>query len=73
MRFRSNPTAEQRAALRAQLARLQQPAALLEILQSSLPAGFEPTEPGLVPQLADRARAAFEEAQSDEIASSRLR
>ena len=44
MRVRSKATPEQRAALRAQLARLQQPAALLEILQSSLPAGFEPTE-----------------------------
>ncbi len=42
MRFRSNPTVEQRAALRAQLARLRQPAAVLEILHSSLPADFQP-------------------------------
>src|SRR2546426_12188086 len=42
MRFRFKPTAEQRAALRAQLTRLQQPAAVLEILDSVLPADFKP-------------------------------
>jgi len=43
MRFRFKPTAEQRAALRAQLTRLQQPAPVLEILDSVLPADFKPT------------------------------
>ena len=42
MRFRSNPTAEQREALRAQLTRLQQPAAVLESLHPCLPNGFQP-------------------------------
>src|SRR5213082_3242585 len=42
MRFRSNPTAEQREALRAQLTRLQQPAAVLEILHSCLPTDLQP-------------------------------
>src|SRR6266516_2481085 len=44
MRFRFKPTSEQRSALRAQLARLQQPAAALEILRSVLPADFKATE-----------------------------
>src|SRR2546427_10531234 len=44
MRFRFKPTAEQRAALRAQLTRLQQPAPVLEILDSVLPADFKPTD-----------------------------
>ncbi len=43
MRFRFEPTVEQRTALRARLERLQQPALALEILRSSLPAGFDPT------------------------------
>jgi len=43
MRFRFKPTPDQRAALRARLARLQQPAALLDILAAALPADFDPT------------------------------
>ena len=43
MRFRFKPSSEQRSRLRAQMARLQQPAAALEILRSVLPADFEPT------------------------------
>ena len=42
MRFRSNATAEQRDGLWAQLARLQQPAAVLESLHPCLPSGFQP-------------------------------
>src|SRR2546422_5619787 len=42
MRFRFKPTAEQRAALRAQLTRLQQPAPVLETLAAVLPADFKP-------------------------------
>src|SRR5207247_11195855 len=42
MRFHVDPTPEQRAALEAQLARLQQPAAALELLEPILPAGFAP-------------------------------
>jgi len=42
MRFHFDPTPEQRAALEAQLARLQQPAAALELLEPILPAGFAP-------------------------------
>lgn len=44
MRVRFKPTREQRSALKAQLERLQQSAALLEILRPSLPDGFQPTE-----------------------------
>jgi len=43
MRFRFKPTAEQRSALRAQLTRLQQPTAVLEVLRCVLPTGFNPT------------------------------
>src|SRR6266567_3622896 len=42
MRFRFKPNSEQRAGLRAQLARLQQPAAVLEVLRSVLPTDFKP-------------------------------
>jgi len=42
MRFHFDPTPEQRAALEAQLARLQQPAAALQLLEPILPAGFAP-------------------------------
>lgn len=42
MRFRFKPTAEQRAALQARLARLHDPATVVEVLASLLPAGFEP-------------------------------
>jgi hypothetical protein len=42
MRFRFKPTAEQRAALQEQLTRLHEPAAVVEVLASSLPTGFEP-------------------------------
>src|SRR5438034_1666616 len=42
MRFRSNATAEQRDGLWAQLARLPQPAAVLERLHPCLPDGFQP-------------------------------
>src|SRR3989442_3685297 len=43
MRIRFKPTPEQRSALRAQLARLQEPEPALEILGSTLPADFRPT------------------------------
>src|SRR5204862_110314 len=42
MRFHFDPTPEQRAALEAQLARLQQPAAALELLDPILPDGLAP-------------------------------
>ncbi len=42
MRFHFDPTPEQRAALEAQLARLQQPAPALALLAAILPAGFAP-------------------------------
>ena len=42
MRFHFDPTPEQRAALEAQLARLQQPAAALELLGPILPDGLAP-------------------------------
>ncbi len=42
MRFHFDPTPEQRAALEAQLARLQQTAPALELLAAILPAGFAP-------------------------------
>ncbi len=42
MRFRFKPNSEQRAGLCAQLARLQQPAAALEVLRSVLPTDFKP-------------------------------
>ena len=42
MRFRFKPTFDQRAALRAQLARLLQPAAALEALRPVLPPDFKP-------------------------------
>jgi len=42
MRFRFKPIAAQRAALRARLAALDQPAHLVELLRPSLSAGFEP-------------------------------
>src|SRR2546425_2719539 len=42
MRFHFDPTPEQRAALEAQLARLQQPAAALELLDPMLPDGLAP-------------------------------
>jgi phosphotransferase family enzyme len=42
MRFHFDPTPEQRAALEAQLARLQQPVAALELLAPILPAGLAP-------------------------------
>src|SRR2546428_2127967 len=41
MRFRFKPTTVQRVALRAQLVRFDQPAAVLEILRPVLPAGFK--------------------------------
>src|SRR5437879_3623351 len=44
MRFRFKPTSEQRAALRAQLARLQQPGGALEMLHPVLPNGFKPSD-----------------------------
>src|SRR3989454_7720088 len=42
MRFHFDPAPEQRAALEAQLARLQQPAAALELLDPILPDGLAP-------------------------------
>jgi tRNA A-37 threonylcarbamoyl transferase component Bud32 len=42
MRFRFKPTSEQRTALRAQLVRLEQPAAAIEVLRSVLPPDFKP-------------------------------
>src|ERR1043166_4690650 len=44
MRRRFKPTREQRHAVRAQLARLQQPATALEIVRSLLPADFKPAD-----------------------------
>jgi len=44
MRFRYDPTSEQRDRLQAQLARLQQPAAALEVLRSAMPADLRPTD-----------------------------
>lgn len=44
MRVRFKATREQRAALRAQLARLQDPATLQEVLGPILPAGIEPSD-----------------------------
>src|SRR5262245_27569720 len=41
MRFRFKPPAEQRTALRRQLARLEQPPAALEIVRAYLPDGFK--------------------------------
>src|SRR5947208_9515053 len=43
MRIRFKPTPAQRAAVRAQLARLEQPGPALEILGPTLPADFQPT------------------------------
>ena len=43
MRIRFKPTPAQRAALRAQLARLEQPGSALEILRPMLPADLQPT------------------------------
>src|ERR1051325_4769307 len=42
MRFRFKPNSEQRSNLKGQLARLQQPEAALEALDSVLPADFKP-------------------------------
>src|SRR2546429_1092898 len=42
MRFRIKPNSEQRAGLRAQLARLQKPVAALEVLRSVRPTEFKP-------------------------------
>ena len=42
MRFHFDPTPEQRASLEAQLTRLRQPAAALELLAAILPAGVTP-------------------------------
>ena len=50
MRFRFKPTLEQRSALRAQLARLQRPAVVREILGSVLPVDFKPTDVVCTPQ-----------------------
>src|SRR5262245_39974816 len=51
MRSRFKPTPEQRAALRAQMARLQQPAASLELLRSVLPwSYFQPATVVCTPQ-----------------------
>src|SRR5207247_8171049 len=44
MRSRFKPTREQRHAVRAQLARMQQPAAALEIVRSLLPDDFKPAD-----------------------------
>jgi len=44
MRFRYDPTAEQSVGLQAQLTRLQQPAAALEVLRSALPADVKPID-----------------------------
>src|SRR6266513_857513 len=43
MRFRYDPTAEQRSRLQAQLTRFQQPRAVLEVLHSAVPADAEAT------------------------------
>lgn len=50
MRFRFKPDSEQRATLRAQLARLQQPAATLDVLRPVLEADLEPTDVICTPQ-----------------------
>ena len=50
MRFRFKPNSEQRSALRVQLARLQQPAAVLEMLRPVLPADLNPTRVLCTPQ-----------------------
>src|SRR6266446_1913038 len=50
MRFRFKPTPEQRSALRAQLARLQQPAEVLAVLRSILPADFKSSAIVCTPQ-----------------------
>jgi thiamine kinase-like enzyme len=50
MRLRYKPTSEQRVALRAHMARVQQPAAALAILRTVLPAGFTPTRVICTPQ-----------------------
>ena len=50
MRFRFKPTFEQRSALRAQLARLLQPAEVLAVLRSNVPADFKPSEILCTPQ-----------------------
>jgi len=42
VRFRFKPNSEQRAGLRARLARLQQPAVAMEVLRSVLPTDFKP-------------------------------
>ncbi len=44
MRFRYEPTAEQHAELQAQLTRLQQPAAVLDLLHSVMPVDLRPTD-----------------------------
>ena len=44
MRFRFKPVTEQRVALRTQMVRFEQPAAVLEILRPILPPGFNPTD-----------------------------
>ncbi|HEY6169570.1 MAG TPA: phosphotransferase, partial [Verrucomicrobiae bacterium] len=44
MRSRFKPTKEQRTTVRAQLARLLQPAATLELLRAVVPAGFKPAD-----------------------------
>ena len=44
MRFRYDPTSEQRDRLQAQLARLQRPAEALEVLRSAMPADLKPTD-----------------------------
>ena len=44
MRFRYDPTAEQHARLQAQLTRLQEPTAVLEVLRSAVPADAEATD-----------------------------
>lgn len=50
MRFRFKPSSDQRAALRAQLTRLQQPAEVREVLRPVLPADFTPTDVVCTPQ-----------------------
>ena len=50
MRLRFQPTSEQRSALQAQLARLQQPAAAWEALRCVLPADFMPARVVCTPQ-----------------------
>ena len=50
MRFRFKPNSEQRSALRAQIARLQEPATVLEVLRPVLPADLEPTQVTCTPK-----------------------